>query len=116
MFGARLLRGANKTLAGESVSHEMLEAFESAKTGSTVYKPNHAAASVFFPEPSFKESPLKGEEKAAIRTGFTATWTWPGSSSVNVTYQSRTPQPIASIINLHGQQPVADMTKIKKAN
>lgn len=107
-----LLRRVNKKLAGESISHEMLEAYESAKTGSTTWKPNHAAASQFYPEPAFTEfSSLPGEKSAPVKTGYTAVWTWQGIGSVKVTYQFHTPQPIPSYMT---RQPAADMIKIEK--
>ena len=92
----------------------MLEAYESAKTGSTDYKSNHAAASKFYPEPTFTEfSSLPGEKGTPTRTGYTAVWTWKGFDPVKVTYQFRTPMPIQSLQHLPGQ-PAADMVAIKK--
>jgi RHS repeat-associated protein len=107
-----LLRKASKTVAGEVIGHEMLEAYESAKTGSLDYKPNHEAASVHFPEPAFgNESSLPGEKGKPILTGYSAEWTWTGAKvRVRVSYEFVSPIPRASIT----RQPAGNITKIEK--
>ena len=108
-----LLRDADKTAAGEVISHEMMEAYESAKTGSLDYNTVHKAASKLFPEPTFTETnSLPNEKGKSTMTGYTAVWTWTRPEkdiSVRVTYTFVTPIPRASITS----QPQGNMTKIE---
>jgi RHS repeat-associated protein len=108
-----LLRDADKTAAGEVMSHEMMEAYASATSGSLDYDTVHKEASKLFPEPTFTETnSLPNEKGKSTMTGYTAVWTWTRPDkdiSVRVTYTFVTPIPRASITS----QPQGNMTKIE---
>lgn len=65
------LRAASPVAAGETTSHEVLEAYNTAKTGNLKdYKSDHAAASKYFPEPKTGAgTSLSGEKGKAVMTG-----------------------------------------------
>jgi hypothetical protein len=97
-----LLRGASKIAAGETVAHEMMEAYESAKTGSVDYNTVHKAASALFPEPLATGGVgIPNQKNRKLIDGFTTVWTFTRPSeniSVRITFKYDTAVPSDSIV------------------
>jgi RHS repeat-associated protein len=104
------LRNASPTAAGEAVSHEALEAYSAAKSGTKprdakeakkAYSDAHDAASKSFPEPRMGPgTSLPGEKGKPVMTGVAneITYTRPKEAiTVKITFKFVTPIPRASI-------------------
>ncbi len=64
-----LLRKADKTFAGDVVSHEMMEAYASAKSPGSTWKTAHPEASKTFPGANVEAQPLPGEGDKPVVSG-----------------------------------------------
>lgn len=86
----KLLRKADKTLAGEVIAHEMMEAYKSVELKTSLYGIAHSSASAIFPEPTIIDRNLPGEEGAESISGALRDYTFErNGKSRNITVEVR---------------------------
>jgi RHS repeat-associated protein len=109
-----LLRNADKALAGNVISHEMMEAYASAKSKNSDYNAAHSEASSLFSEAvASNDSRLPGEENSSSISGASVDYTVTRdgkSRSVRVEYKFLKK---LSENDFDGTLPPGNITKIK---